>query len=222
MHIVNLFLIGGWLLYNVVLVSAEEQGESVISTHTSPHCWISSLASLDPRPLGCYRVPSWAPCVYNNLPLAIWYRFTYGNYIFQCFSLIFSPTLFFPCWVPMAIILFNVVMGFQFSSVQFSRSVMSNSLRPHELQHARPPCLSPTPGVHSNSCPTSWWCHPAISSSVVPFYSCPQSLPASGSFPTSQLFAWGGQSIGVSASASILPMNTQDWSALWWIGWISL
>ena len=84
----------------------------------------------------------------------------------------------------------------QFSSVQYSRSVVSDSLWPHELQHARPPCPSPTPGVHSNSCPSSQWCHPAISSSVVPFSSCPRSLPASGSFPMSQLFAWGGQSIG--------------------------
>ena len=98
------------------------------------------------------------------------------------------------------------------SSVQFSRSVVSDSLRPHESQHTRPPCPSPTPGVHSDSCPSSWWCHPAISSSVVPYSSCPQSLPASGSFPMSQLFAWGGQSIGVSALASVLPMNTQDWS----------
>ena len=109
-----------------------------------------------------------------------------------------------------------------FSSVQFSCSVTSNSLQPHELQHARLPCLPPTPGVHSNSCPSSWWCHPAISSSVVPFSSCPKSLPASGSFPMSQLFAWGGQSIGVSALASVLPMNTQDWSPLGWTGWTSL
>ena len=108
------------------------------------------------------------------------------------------------------------------NSVQFSHSVMSDSLWPHELQHARPPWPSPTPGVHSNSCPSSWWCHPAISSSVVPFSSCPQSLPASGSFPMSQLFAWGGQSIGVSALASFLPMSTQDWSPLEWTGWISL
>ena len=104
----------------------------------------------------------------------------------------------------------------------FSCSVMSDSLWPHELQHPRPPCPSPTPGVYSDSCPSSQWCHPAISSSVVPFSSCPQSLPASGSFPMSQLFAWGGQSIKVSASASVLPMNTQDWSALEWTGWISL
>ena len=109
-----------------------------------------------------------------------------------------------------------------FCSVQFSRSVTSNSLRPHESQHAAPPCPSPTPRVYSNSCPSSQWCHPAISSSVVPFSSCPQSLPASGSFPMSQISSWGGQSIVVSASASVLPMNTQDWSPLGWTGWISL
>ena len=108
------------------------------------------------------------------------------------------------------------------TSVQFSHSVVSDSLRPHELQHTRPPCPSPTPGVHSNSHPLSRWCRPAISSSVVPFSSCPQPLPASESFPISQLFTWGGQSIGVSASASVLPMNTQDWSPLEWTGWISL
>ena len=115
-----------------------------------------------------------------------------------------------------------IYVVYKFSSVQFSHSVMSDSLRPHELQHARPPCPSPTPGVHSNSCPSSWWCHPAISSSVVPFFSCSQSLPASESFPMSKLFAWGGQSIGVSALASVLSMNTQDWSPLEWTGWISL
>ena len=108
-----------------------------------------------------------------------------------------------------------------FSSVQFSRSVVSDSLWPHELQHARPPCPSPTSGVYPNSYPSSQWYHPAISSSVIPF-SCPQSLPASESFPMSQLFAWGGQSTGVSASASVPTMNTQDWSPLEWTGWISL
>ena len=112
------------------------------------------------------------------------------------------------------------------SSVQFSRSVMSNYLWLNESPHARPLCPSPTPGVHSNSCPSSRWCHPAISSSVVPFSSCSQSLPASGSFPMSQLFTWGGKSTGVSASASasasVLPMNTQDLSPLGWTGWISL
>ena len=99
---------------------------------------------------------------------------------------------------------------------------MSNSLWPHELQHARPPSPLPTPGVYSNSCPLSLWCHPTVSSSVVPFSSCPQSLPASGSFPMSQSFASGGQSIGASASASVFPMNIQDWSPLGWIGWVSL
>ena len=107
------------------------------------------------------------------------------------------------------------------SSVQFSHSVVSNSLQPHELQHAPPPCPSPTPGVNANPSPLSRWCHPTISSSVVPF-SYPQSFPASGSFPVSQLFASGCQSIGVSASASALPMNTQDWSPLGWTGWIPL
>ena len=98
-----------------------------------------------------------------------------------------------------------------FGSVHFSRSVVSDSLRPHESHYARPPCPSPTPGIYPNPNPSSWWCHPAISSSVIPFSSWPQSLPASGSFPMSQLLIWGGQSIGVSASASVLPMNTQDW-----------
>ena len=105
---------------------------------------------------------------------------------------------------------------------QFSRSVVSDSLRPHDLQHARPPCLSPTPWVHPNPCPSSRWCHPTISSSVVPFSSCPQSFPVSVSFPMSQLFSSGGQSIGISASTSVLPMNTQDWSSLGWNDWISL
>ena len=108
-------------------------------------------------------------------------------------------------------------------SVQFSSVAQAcPTLWPHESQHARPSCLSPTPGVYSNSCPSSRWWHPAISSSVVPFTSCPQTLPASGAFPMSQLFAWGGQSTGVSASASVLPTNTQDWSLLRWTGWISL
>ena len=105
---------------------------------------------------------------------------------------------------------------------QFSCSVMSDSLRPHEPQHARSPCPSPTPRVHQNPCPLSWWCHPTISSSVIPFFSCPKSFPASGSFPMSHLFLSGGQSIEVSASTSVLPMNTQDWCPLGWTGWISL
>ena len=108
------------------------------------------------------------------------------------------------------------------SSVQFSLSVMSHTLQPHGLQHARISCPSPTPGACSKSCPSSWWCHPTISSSVVLFSSCLQSFPASGSFPVSQFFALGGQSIGISGSASILPINIQDWSPLGWNGWISL
>ena len=111
--------------------------------------------------------------------------------------------------------IFALCSSLIFSLVQFSCSVVSDSLQPHESQHARPPCPSPTPGVYSNSCPLSWWCHPAISSP-------PKSLPASGSFPVSQLFAWGGQRIGLLASASVLSMNTQDWSPLGWTCWISL
>ena len=116
----------------------------------------------------------------------------------------------------------NSFLGMNLKIHQFSRSVVSDSLRPHESKHARPPCPSPIPGVHPNSCPSSLWCHTAISSSGVPFSSCPQSLPASGSFPMSQLFAWGGQSTGVSALASVLPKNTQDWFPLEWTGGISL
>ena len=127
----------------------------------------------------------------------IWNYFTFGNIIIHATSV-------------------------QFSSVQFSRSVVSDSLWLHERQWARPPCPSPTPGVHPNPCPSSWWCHPTISSSAVPFSSCPQSFPESGSFPVSQLFTSGGLSIGVSASTSVLPMNTQDWFPLGWTGWISL
>ena len=118
--------------------------------------------------------------------------------------------------------LWVTILNFTLSSVQFSGSVVSNSLWPHELQHARPLHPSPTPGVHTNPCPSSRWCHPTISSSVVPFSSCPQSFPASGSFQMSQLFTSGGQSIGVSASTSVLPMNTQDWSPLGRTGCISM
>ena len=115
-----------------------------------------------------------------------------------------------------------MVIYIAYASVQFSRSVMSDSLRPHELQHARLPCPSPTPRVYSNSCPSSRWCHPAISSSVVPFSSCPQSIPTSGTFPMSQLLAWGGQSTGVSALTSFLPKKSQGWSPSEWTGWTSL
>ena len=115
-----------------------------------------------------------------------------------------------------------LISSVQFSSVQFSRSVVSDSLWPHELQHARPPCPSPSPGVHSDSHPSSQWWHLASSSSVIPFSSCPQSLPASESFPMSQLFVCGGQSTGASALASFLPNKSQGWSPSEWIGWISL
>ena len=116
----------------------------------------------------------------------------------------------------------NIEQSFTFSSGQFSCSVVSDSLPRQESQHTRPPCPTPTHEVYPNSCPSSRWCHPAISSSVVPFSSCPQSLPASGSFPMSQLFTWGGQNIGLSALASVLPMKTQAWSPLDWTGWIPL
>ena len=114
------------------------------------------------------------------------------------------------------------MMKYIIISVQFSQTVMSDSLWPHEPQHVRAPCPSPTAGIYPNPCLLSWWCHPTIPSSVVPFSSCPQSFPALGSFQMSQLFASGGQSIGVSASASVLPVNTQDWSPLGWTGCISL
>ena len=110
----------------------------------------------------------------------------------------------------------------QFSSFQFSRSVMSDSLQPNGLQHARSPCPSPTPRAYSNSCPSSWWCHPTFSSFVIPLSSCLQSFPASGSFQMSQFFTSGGQSIRISALSSVLPMNIQDWFPLGWTGWISL
>ena len=117
---------------------------------------------------------------------------------------------------------FLLIICFIYSSVQFSCSVMSDSLWPHELQQTGPPCPSPTPRVHPHPCPLSRWCHPTISSSVIPFSSCPQSFQESGSFQMSQLFTSSGQSIGVSASTSFLPVNTQDWSPLGWTGWISL
>ena len=116
----------------------------------------------------------------------------------------------------------NTIISVQFSSFQFTHSVLSDSLRPHGLQHARPPCPSPTLRVYSNSCPLSRWCHPTISSSVVPFSSCLQSFPTSGSFQMSQPFASGGQNIGASASISVFPINKQDLFPLGWTGWISL
>ena len=143
------------------------------------------------------------------MPIVLWLKntdLTWKATYYFCHMLLYTDK----CW-------------YTIRSDQISRSVRSDSLQPHELQHARPPCPSPTPGVHSDSHPSSWWCHPAISSSVIPFSSRPQSLPALGSFPMSQLFAWGGQITGVSALASILPKNIQDWSPfLEWTGWISL
>ena len=135
---------------------------------------------------------------FNNLFLYIWVTFKFNN----CLE--------------------NMVNINKIKSDQISRSVVSDSLRPHESQHARPPCPSPTPGVHSHSRPSSQWCHPAISSSVIPFSSCPQSLPASESFPMSQLFTWAGQNTGVSTLASFLPKKSQGWSPSEWTGWISL
>ena len=133
-------------------------------------------------------------CVYFNL------LYHYSFYTFQSFKSVHNPI----------------------SSIQFSCSVVSDSLQPHESQHARPPCPSPTPRVYSNSSPSSWWCHPAISSSVIPYSSCPHSLPASESFPVSQLFTWGGQGTGVSALASLFPKKSQGWSPSECTAWISL
>ena len=116
----------------------------------------------------------------------------------------------------------RIVVKYRFSSVQFNRAVMFDSLWPHGPQHTRSSCPSPTPGVYSNSFPLSWWCHPTISSSVIPFSSCLQCFPTSGSFQMSQFFASGGQSIGISASTSVLPMNNQEWFPLGWTGWVSL
>ena len=132
--------------------------------------------------------------------------------------------MFFSLWSGTRAALFSWIALYLYHirSDQINHSVVSDSLWPHESQHARSPCPSPTPGVHSDSHPLSQWCHPAISSSVVPFSSCPQPLPASESFPMSQLFAWGGQSIGVSALASFLPKKSQGWSPSEWTGWISL
>ena len=154
------------------------------------------------------------PCVYSRLSLVIYFIHS-SVYMSTPISQLIPPPRPPPCRLSLGVPTFVLC-------VQFSRSVVSNSLQSCEPQHARPPCPSPTPGVHPNPCPLSQWCHPTISSSVIPFSSCPQSFPASGSFPMSQLFTWGGQSIGVSASALVLPMNTQDWSPSRWTGWISL
>jgi len=159
-----------------------------------------------------YVFPSWGICLLVTLVSSYWWS------LFRSIDLLVVEKW----WYSIKSSSYIVGMLLQFSSVQFSPSVMSNSLWPHGLQHARPPCPSPTPGVYSSSCPLSGWCHPTILSSVVPFCSHLQFFPASGSFQMSQLFASGGQSIGVSASASVLPMNIQDWFPLGWTGWISL
>ena len=142
----------------------------------------------------------------------------HAKYSTSCYTSNTSPHIFLPLHV------LNTTSSLHFYCFhpQSSHSVMCDSLWPHWLQHARSPCPLPTRGVYSNSCPLSWWCHPAISSSVTPFSSCHQSLPASGSFPMSQFFISGGQTTGVPASASVLPMNIQDWFPLGWTGWISL
>ena len=153
-------------------------------------------------------------------------------YFFSFCQVYFKAMFCYLCWILMSVCLLRVhlimimkiasLIQLVFSSVQFSCSVVSDSLWRHGLQHARPPCLSLTPRVYPNSCPLSQWCHPTISSSVIPFSFCPQSFSASGSFEMSQLFTSGGPNIGVSASTSVLPVNTQDWSPLGWTGWISL
>ena len=153
-----------------------------------------------PPVLICLTVTQSSNLNLNFISLEILPRAPQSNRIFQSFIFLFCLTIFKLC------------------SVQFSRSTVSDSLQPDESQHARPPCPSPSPGVHSDSRPLSRWCHPAISYSVIPFSSCPQSLPASESFPMSQLFVWGGQITGVSAFASFLPKNTQGWSPLEWTG----
>ena len=165
------------------------------------------------------QIAFWHHCIQcEELPLVF---FCKASLITDFLHLLFSSEAFISLLF-LKDIEFLVASLLTLSSVQFSRSVVSDSLQPHEPQHARLPCPSPTPGVYPNPCPLNRWCHPAISSSVVPFSSCPQSLPASGSFPMSQLLASGGQSIGASVSTSVLPMNTQDWSLLGWTSWIAL
>ena len=188
-----------------------------------PPSWIPlpSPSPFHPSGLSQYTV---FECPVSCIELRLVIYFTYGNIMFQCYSLKSSHSHLLsqsPKVCSLYLCLF-CCLAYQFSSVQFSCSVVSDSLWPHELQHAGPPCPSPTPGVHPNPFPWSPWHHPTISSSVVPFSSCPQSFPASGSYQMSQLFTSGGQRIGVSASISVLPMNTQDWSLLGCTGWISL
>ena len=190
------------------------------------------LVYLKGREYGCWVQTSWP---WNSLLSAYWCSCKPLDVIFICFNkqhkccFLFCNLLSLYKWKSVTSFKGQSLEGglpciFQTigNILQFSHSVVSDSLRPHEPRHVRPPCPSPTPGVHPNPWPSRRWCHPTISSSVVPFSSCPQSFPASGSFPMSQLFASGDQSIGVSASTSVLPSNTQDWSPLGWTGWILL
>ena len=191
---------------------------------------LKSIYSLVLWPYTWYILTNFPYTLENNVYSSVFERIfqiyltslTYGKY-----SLIdFLSERYSHWWIWGIKVPYNYCIGVYFSlyfcSVQFSHSVVSATLQPHESQHARPPCSSPSPGVNSDSHPSSQWCHPAISSSVVAFFSCPQSLPASESFPISQLFAWGGQSTRVSALASFLPKKSQGWSPSEWTGWISL
>ena len=177
----------------------------------TPHCesqlCISSQLYIQWYQLGGLALATVAENVIKNVK---WCKSCFDLFFFQRHSCFHLPS---HCYKTFVLTLAKCLL-------QFSCSVMSNSLWPHELQQARPPCPSPTPGFHPNPCPSSQWWHPTILSSVVPFSSCPQSFPASGSFQMSQLFTSGGQSIRVSASTSVLPMNTHDWSPLGWTGWI--
>ena len=157
-----------------------------------------------------HTICKWMSCPLN-CPFLFQFWYVTSHHIYQLYFQSVNMSMFSALWTLLLC-----------SSVQFSFSVVSDSSQPNRLQHTRPPCPLPTPGVYSNSCPLSWWCHPAISSFVVPFSSCLQSFPAWGSFPVSQFFTPSGQSIGVSASTSVLPMNIQDWFPLGWTGWITL
>ena len=162
----------------------------------------------------------YVPCTLNARQ---WFYLSYSHWIF-CVFLKYANKQIWRCsltWQTSHPRKGDSSLSLSFFFFFFTNSVLSDSLWPHESQHPRPPCPSPAPRIYPNSCPLSWWCHPTISSSVIPFSSCPQSFPASGSFQMSQLFTSGGQSNGVSASTSVLPMNTQAWTPLGWTGWIS-
>ena len=176
--------------------------------------WIVDLLSSSVHGTLQARILEWVSIFFSRE--SSWPRDWTCNFCVSCFVSGFFTT------EPLGVVIIIKYFKILHSSVQFSCPSMSDSLRPHELQHARPPCPSPTPRLHPNPCPSSQWCHPTISSTVVPFSSCPQSFPASGSFQRSQLFASGSQNTGVSASTSVLPMNTQDWSPLQRTGWVCL